>query len=124
MRTDAPLNFRYREILTSIVRAYIETGDLARGVALVERSLAGNPRNAHAAHQRVHGFFEAGDAAAVERASSPRDATITSNPDSLKLTSKSRRRTGSSSTTSTRGITRSIATRSRGGFVPGLAPRS
>src|SRR5437868_6637517 len=25
--TDAPLNFRYREILTSIVRAYIETGE-------------------------------------------------------------------------------------------------
>lgn len=43
--------------------AYIETGDLAAGVPLVERSLAGNPRNAHAAHQRVHGFFEAGDAA-------------------------------------------------------------
>src|SRR6267142_3108653 len=42
--------------------AYIETGDLAAGVPLVERSLAGNQRNAHAAHQRVHGFFEAGDA--------------------------------------------------------------
>jgi heat-inducible transcriptional repressor len=27
MRTDAPLNFRYREILTSIVRAYIDTGE-------------------------------------------------------------------------------------------------
>jgi hypothetical protein len=26
-------------------------------------SLASNPRNAHAAHQRVHGFFESGDAA-------------------------------------------------------------
>src|SRR6266853_3283811 len=25
--TDAPLNFRYREILSSIVRAYIETGE-------------------------------------------------------------------------------------------------
>jgi tetratricopeptide (TPR) repeat protein len=43
--------------------AYIETGDLATGVPLVERSLAGNRRNAHAAHQRAHGFFEAGDAA-------------------------------------------------------------
>ena len=42
----------------------IETGDLATGVPLVERSLAGNPRNAHAAHQRAHGFFEAGDAEA------------------------------------------------------------
>jgi hypothetical protein len=29
----------------------------------VKLSLAGNPRNAHAAHQRVHGFFESGDAA-------------------------------------------------------------
>jgi heat-inducible transcriptional repressor len=27
MRTDAPLNFRYQEILTSIVREYIETGE-------------------------------------------------------------------------------------------------
>ena len=42
--------------------AYIETGEVARGTRLVERSLAANPRNAHAAHQRVHGFFEAGDA--------------------------------------------------------------
>src|SRR6266581_3053646 len=25
--TDAPLNFRYREILTSLVRTYIETGE-------------------------------------------------------------------------------------------------
>ena len=43
--------------------AYIETGEVAKGTRLVKRSLAGNPRNAHAAHQRVHGFFEAGDAA-------------------------------------------------------------
>src|SRR6202165_4318946 len=27
MRTEAPLNFRYREILTSIVRAYIDSGE-------------------------------------------------------------------------------------------------
>ena len=27
MRTDAPLNFRYQDILTSIVRAYIDTGE-------------------------------------------------------------------------------------------------
>src|SRR6266702_4390068 len=27
MRSDAPLNFRYQEILTSIVRAYIDTGE-------------------------------------------------------------------------------------------------
>jgi tetratricopeptide (TPR) repeat protein len=43
--------------------AHIETGEVAAGTRLVERSLAGNPRNGHAAHQRVHGFFEAGDAA-------------------------------------------------------------
>ena len=43
--------------------AYIETGEVARGTPLVERSLAANPRNAHAAHQRVHGYFESGDAA-------------------------------------------------------------
>ena len=43
--------------------AYIETGAVEIGTRLVERSLAGNPRNAHAAHQRVHGFFESGDAA-------------------------------------------------------------
>jgi hypothetical protein len=44
--------------------AYIETGEVEVGTRLVERSLAGNPRNAHAAHQRAHGFFESGDAAA------------------------------------------------------------
>lgn len=43
--------------------AYIETGEVTTGTRMVERSLAGNPRNAHAAHQRAHGFFETGDAA-------------------------------------------------------------
>jgi len=43
--------------------AQIETGAVAAGTRLVERSLALNPRNAHGAHQRVHGYFEAGDAA-------------------------------------------------------------
>jgi tetratricopeptide (TPR) repeat protein len=43
--------------------AYIETGQVSKGTELVERSLASNLRNAHAAHQRVHGFFETGDAA-------------------------------------------------------------
>src|SRR5262252_779095 len=43
--------------------AYIETGEVETGTRLVERSLAGNPRSAHAAHQRAHGFFELGDAA-------------------------------------------------------------
>jgi tetratricopeptide (TPR) repeat protein len=42
--------------------AQIETGAVAAGTRLVERSLELNPRNAHGAHQRVHGFFEAGDA--------------------------------------------------------------
>ena len=42
--------------------AYIETGEVAKGTELVERSLVGNVHNAHAAHQRVHGFFESGDA--------------------------------------------------------------
>jgi tetratricopeptide (TPR) repeat protein len=42
--------------------AYIETGEVAKGTELVERSLTGNLHNAHAAHQRVHGFFESGDA--------------------------------------------------------------
>jgi tetratricopeptide (TPR) repeat protein len=41
--------------------AYIETGEVGAGTRLVERSLEGNPRNAHAAHQRAHGFFECGD---------------------------------------------------------------
>jgi predicted Zn-dependent protease len=43
--------------------ARIETGDVAAGTSLVERSLSLNPRNAHGAHQRAHGFFESGDAA-------------------------------------------------------------
>jgi tetratricopeptide (TPR) repeat protein len=43
--------------------AQIETGSVVAGTRLVERSLALNPRNAHGAHQRAHGYFEAGDAA-------------------------------------------------------------
>jgi hypothetical protein len=43
--------------------AYIETGEVGIGTRLVEQSRTGNPRNAHAAHQRAHGFFESGDAA-------------------------------------------------------------
>jgi hypothetical protein len=42
--------------------AQIETGAVGAGTRLVERSLELNPRNAHGAHQRAHGFFEAGDA--------------------------------------------------------------
>jgi hypothetical protein len=48
--------------LTYLGWARIETGDVARGAAEVERALAGNPRNAFAAHARAHGYYEAGDA--------------------------------------------------------------
>ena len=48
--------------LTYLGWARIELGDIARGVDEVERALAGNPRNAYAAHARAHGYFEAGDA--------------------------------------------------------------
>ena len=43
--------------------ARIELGDITRGAAEVERALAGNPRNAFAAHARAHGYYEAGDEA-------------------------------------------------------------
>ena len=48
--------------LTYLGWARIELGDNARGAAEVERALAGNPRNAFAAHARAHGYYEAGDA--------------------------------------------------------------
>ena len=48
--------------LTYLGWARIELGDIVRGAAEVERALAGNPRNAFAAHARAHGYFEAGDA--------------------------------------------------------------
>jgi hypothetical protein len=48
--------------LTYLGWARIETGDVARGAAEVERALTGNPRNAYAAHARAHGYYEAGDA--------------------------------------------------------------
>lgn len=48
--------------LTYLGWARIELGDIARGAAEVERALAGNPRNAFAAHARAHGYYEAGDA--------------------------------------------------------------
>jgi tetratricopeptide (TPR) repeat protein len=44
--------------------ARIELGDIAAGVAEVERALALNPRNAFAAHARAHAYYETGDAAA------------------------------------------------------------
>jgi len=48
--------------LTYLGWARIELGDIVRGAAEVERALAGNPRNAYAAHARTHGYFEAGEA--------------------------------------------------------------
>ena len=45
--------------------ARIEAGDVAGGMALVDRSLDARPRNANAAHARAHGLHEAG---APERA--------------------------------------------------------
>jgi len=48
-------------LLTYLGWGRIELGDVAHGAAEVERALAGNPRNAFAAHARAHGYFEAGD---------------------------------------------------------------
>jgi tetratricopeptide (TPR) repeat protein len=44
--------------------SHVETGDPAGGAALLERSLALNPRNAHAAHARTHARVELGEASA------------------------------------------------------------
>jgi len=49
--------------LTYLGWARIEVGEVAPGIAEVERALAANPRNAYAAHARAHGCYEAGDAA-------------------------------------------------------------
>lgn len=43
--------------------AQIETGALGAGIDRVERSLAANARNGHAAHARLHGYHEIGDPA-------------------------------------------------------------
>ena len=40
--------------------AYVEVGDLARGIPLLDRALAARPTNANAAHARAHGYYEAG----------------------------------------------------------------
>lgn len=48
-------------LLTFLGWARIETGDIAAGIAEVERSLSLNPRNAWGAHALVHGYYEAGD---------------------------------------------------------------
>lgn len=44
--------------------ARIESGDVAAGIAEVERSLSLKPRNAWGAHALAHGYHEAGDAQA------------------------------------------------------------
>jgi tetratricopeptide (TPR) repeat protein len=48
--------------LTFLGWARIETGDVAAGIAEVERSLSLNPRNGWGAHALAHGYYEAGDA--------------------------------------------------------------
>jgi tetratricopeptide (TPR) repeat protein len=50
--------------LTFLGWARIETGDVAAGIAEVERSLSLNPRNAWGAHALAHGYYEAGEAEA------------------------------------------------------------
>ena len=42
----------------------VETGQTARAATMIDRSLALNPHNAHAAHVRAHVHYEAGEAAA------------------------------------------------------------
>ena len=40
--------------------AYVEVGDCARGIPLLDRALDARPTNANAAHARAHGYYEAG----------------------------------------------------------------
>src|SRR5262245_24966494 len=47
--------------------SHVETGDLASGTGLIERSLAAFARNANAAHARAHAFHEAGELDAGQR---------------------------------------------------------
>ena len=42
--------------------AYVETGNHVQGIKLLDQSLEGNPKNAHAAHARAHGYYEVGEA--------------------------------------------------------------
>jgi tetratricopeptide (TPR) repeat protein len=44
--------------------SHVETGDPRGGAAIIERALALNPRNAHAAHARIHAHVELGETAA------------------------------------------------------------
>jgi tetratricopeptide (TPR) repeat protein len=46
---------------SALAFALVEVGDIARALALVERSLAQYPRNANGAHIRSHVYYEAGE---------------------------------------------------------------
>ncbi len=62
----APLEGAYGDdwwFLAALAFAEFEQGELGRGRGHVDRSLAGNPRNANAAHISAHGYYEAGDGA-------------------------------------------------------------
>lgn len=50
--------------LTYLGWSHVETGNCSHGIDLLERALAGNPHNAHAAHARAHGYYETGEAEA------------------------------------------------------------
>lgn len=41
--------------------SHVETGEPAKGAAILDRALAGNPNNAHARHARAHAYFELGE---------------------------------------------------------------
>lgn len=53
--------------LTYLGWARVEAGAPAQGVPLLDRALEGNPRNAHGAHGRAHGYYEMGEAEAGRR---------------------------------------------------------
>lgn len=46
---------------------YVEVGEPARGIAMLDRSLELRPDNATSAHGRAHGFYETGDIAGGQR---------------------------------------------------------
>ena len=43
--------------------AYVEAGEAARGIPMLDRALASSPNNANAVHGRLHGYYEQGAAA-------------------------------------------------------------
>ena len=46
---------------SALAFAQVEAGDVDRALATIERSLAGNPRNANGSHIRAHVYYEAGE---------------------------------------------------------------